>query len=106
EARELNAKGLRYGAMIRYLEASRRIAMLRSKPIDRAEIAKKLIELEPRIMRSATDHTIAQVFLESAHADLASAASDGSVASAIATYTLPRYFAAIEPARPRKTVPA
>ncbi|MBV8517310.1 MAG: hypothetical protein JO197_07895 [Acidobacteria bacterium] len=107
EARELDAAGLRRGALVRYLEAVRRTAQIRATtPLARAEIEQRLRETSARIAAAPNvDHSIARMFVESAQADLARA-DGGAVASAIASASLPRYFAAIGPAPPVKALPA
>ncbi len=52
EARELDAAGLRYGALLRYLQAALRVAPLRPAPAaapSAADVEKKLRELEARL---------------------------------------------------------
>jgi hypothetical protein len=105
EARELNAAGYRYGALVRYLDSSRRTGQLRAKPIARGDIVTRLRDFQSRIMNSSVDHSIAQIYLESAQSDLATPNSDGAVASSVVTYVLPHYFDAIGPAASKKTKP-
>jgi hypothetical protein len=104
EARELDAAGLRYGAMLRYLEAALRADPLRAAPPS--------LEPETRIATSGADSTIGRIFLESAQAnstgstpDAAPDAAAAAIADAIAVDVLPRYFAALEPAPPEATRP-
>jgi hypothetical protein len=108
EARELHAAGLRYAALLRYLQASVRVAPLRpgAAPPD-ATIQQKLDALESRLTRGM-DHSLARLLLEWARADLAEHAADGKalVAAAVASDALPRYFASLEPERPRAAAPA
>jgi len=112
EARELDSAGLFYGAMLRYLQAVLRAAPLTGRvPELTAEQAKaKLAELRPRLSETGgVDQSIGRIFLEAGEADAASAASGASPAqaSAVVAEVLPRYFAALEPARPRPAaVPA
>ena len=106
EARELDAAGLRYAALLRYLQAAQRLALLDAKkgPVDAAGLR----TLGARLSAGGVDHSIGRLFLESAEADLAAAAS-GAVperASVIASDVLPRYFTALEPARPAAPRPA
>lgn len=106
EARELDAAGLRYAALLRYLQAAQRLAMLEAKktPVDAAALR----ALGARLSGGGVDHSIGRLFLESAEADLA-AAGAGAVperASAIVSDVLPRYFAALEPAPPAAGKPA
>jgi len=91
EARELDAAGLRYGALLRYLEAALRFAPLRKAPPPAPE-SKHLDDLEARLAAGDVDHSLGQLFIEMARAN-------PDTAAAIATDVLPRYFAAIEPAR-------
>lgn len=100
-ARELDAAGLRYGALLRYLQAAQRIAPLRAGvPPPPAGLARRLLELEAHLARTPGDHSIGRLFLELGQADLAAPA-----AAAIATEVLPRYLATLEPARPRAAGP-
>lgn len=106
EARELDAAGLRYGALLRMLQAALRLAPPAEGPVGVAEIAAKLEVLRARLAAGGVDHTIARVFVGSAEGDLAAAAAKPGVAPAIAAAivsdVLPRYFAALGPA-PRET---
>jgi hypothetical protein len=108
EARELNAAGLRYGALVRYLEAARRAGQLRgAPPLQRDELAKRLRDFEAKLAAGNIDQTIGQVFVESARSDLAAQPQTPlAVATSIVTDVLPRYFAALEPAPPAKPKPA
>ena len=110
EARELDAAGLRYGAMLRYLTAAQRAALLRARPpaFAPAEMATKLRAFHDRLWTGGLDHTIGRLFLETAEAEAAKPEpGKPSVASAIVEDVLPRYFAALEPSRakPRKNTP-
>ncbi|HEV2851701.1 MAG TPA: hypothetical protein VHC97_02750 [Thermoanaerobaculia bacterium] len=110
EARELNAAGLRYGALLRYLQAAQSFAALRPaapKP-GAGALAERLRGFGARLSAGNTDHSIGRLFLETAQAQLAGAAPGTAPASAmaIAGDVLPRYFAALEPARPRPPAPA
>jgi hypothetical protein len=108
EARELNAAGLRYGALLRYLQAALAVRQLRAAPpaADPAALAGRLREAEARLAADGLDHSIGRLFLEIAQARVAAAAPRGSdaTAAAILDDVLPRYFAALAPAprqRPR-----
>jgi hypothetical protein len=101
EARELNAAGLRYGAMLRYLQAEMRFAPLRTPvPIDRATLDRRIAEFESRVDGGAVDGSLGRIFVELAEAERTGAAPDSvpPIAAAIVTHTLPRYFAALAPA--------
>jgi hypothetical protein len=101
EARELDAAKLYHGAMLRYLEAVRRTTQLRvTTPLERDAIAAKLKEYEARVAAGPVDHSIAQFYVEAAASNLDSATP---LASAIVTETLPRYFAALQPAPAMKS---
>jgi len=99
EARDLDASGLRYGALLRYLQAVLRTAPL-LPPLATSDVTAKLNEFEAR-MTGSIDHTIARQFLDAARMDPANAA-------VIANEVLPRYFAAIgpAPAAPKNVTPA
>jgi hypothetical protein len=101
EARELEDAALRYGALLRYLQAALRIAPLRPAPATpptAEDVAKKLKQWESRFSEIQTDDSIGRIFLESAQSDVAAAASGGSLATAAAIVddVLPRYFASLE----------
>jgi hypothetical protein len=104
EARELDAAGLRYGALYKYLQAAQR---LWSGPAD-PHAAEKLAAFEARLSAGPTDHSLARIYSEMARADLAAAqpGTGAPAASAIVADVLPRYFAALEPARPAAPRPA
>lgn len=104
EARELDAAGLRHGAVLRYLLAAQKSALLRAgapPAPDATALATRFRELEARLSSGGLDHSIGRLFLESARAESASAAPAASpLAAAIASDVLPRYFAAVQPRRP------
>jgi len=105
EARELDAAGLHRGALLRYLVAVQRFVPLapaaRTK-LDSATVAGRLADFERRMKRERVDHSIAQVFVESARSDLATARADSVPpgVAAIVDAVLPSYFAALAPAPP------
>ncbi|HEV8702205.1 MAG TPA: hypothetical protein VGV60_13110 [Candidatus Polarisedimenticolia bacterium] len=111
EARELDEAGLRYGALLRYLEAARRFAPLRpatAPPADAGALEARLGGLAARLEAGGIDHSLGRLFFEAAQADIAhpAAGAGPAVAAAIADDVLPRYFAALAPARPAKREPA
>jgi hypothetical protein len=95
EARELDGAGLRYGALLRYLQAALRFAPLRAQPApaNGAAVKEALGRFRVRFDGPSADHSLARLFMEQAEADPATAA-------AVADDVLPRYAAAIAPARP------
>jgi hypothetical protein len=102
EARELDAAGLRHGAVLRYLLAAQKTALLRASApsLDASALAARFRELEARLSSGGLDHSIGRLFLESAQAEAASVAPAASpVAAAIVSDVLPRYFAAVQPPR-------
>lgn len=109
EARELDAAGLRFGAMLRYLQAAQRLAPLRPSPpsLDAEALSRHLKEWDARLSSGGVDHSLGRLFLEAAQADVAGHAADASptTAAAIAGDVLPRYFAALEPPRPEPSKP-
>ena len=115
EARELDAAGLRFGALMRYLTAVQRAAPLwerepvraGSGPVapDRAELGRRIAAFDARLSAGGVDHSIGRMFLEAAQADLAAPESDAAVAGAVASDVLPLYFAALEPVTPKPTRP-
>jgi hypothetical protein len=102
EARELEAAGLRRGALLRYLQAAARFQPLRRRPAryDSVRTPAALRALEARMSDERRDHGIGRLFLEVAAADLADTARGAThaIAAGIAEDVLPRYFAAIAPA--------
>lgn len=108
EARELDTAGLRYGALYRYLEAVLRVSLARTTapPPPNETLRGLLREAEARLGASGLDHSIGQVYLQSAQANLdAAGGGDPAVASAIVSFVLPRYFAALQPEPPRPAPP-
>jgi hypothetical protein len=109
EARELDAAGFRFGALLRYLQTAQRLALLRagSAPLDPVGLTRKLKDFETRLSKGGVDNSIGRIFLEAAQADLAHPAPRGSpaVAAAVAGDVLPRYFSALAPARPEPPPP-
>lgn len=101
EARELDAAGRRHAALLRYLQAAQRVATLRPPvTIPGGDVKRKLEESTARL-DATTDHSVARFFLERAESAIATAtAPNETVAAAVATDVLPRYFAALEPPRP------
>ncbi len=104
QARELDAAGLRFGALLRYLEAALRSAVLRGQPqpIDETAARAKAAEWEPRL--AAGDHSLARLFVEVALSDSAHPGPEGRgrlTAGVVFADLLPRYFASFAPAPPR-----
>ena len=90
---ELDAAGLRDGALYKYLQAAQRLPVVRNG----ADVPGRLAALEKRLDECPVDSSIGQLYLEIARADLAAAAPDrpATAAAAIADDVLPRYFAAL-----------
>jgi hypothetical protein len=105
ESRELDEWGLRYGALLRYLQAAQRIALLRPQApsLEGDALAARLAELEKRLDADGRDDSIGRIFLESAQGDVAhpEPGKKPEMAAASAEDVLPRYFAALGPSRPR-----
>jgi len=103
EARELDAAGLRYGALLRYLQAAQRFAPVRMAPagLSGAAVAKRLDETDTQLAAQRFDDSIGRLFLEAAR-DEAEGGEGRSPATAaiLASDLLPRYFAAFEAAKP------
>jgi hypothetical protein len=101
EARELDALGLRYGALLRYLQGVQRFAPVRAGAAapDASSFERRLAEADARLGATERDHSIGRLFLQTAQA-LAGPGdgSDPALARAIVDSVLPRYFAALEPA--------
>jgi hypothetical protein len=108
EARELDTAGLRYGALLRYLQASLRFAPLRSPAApDPARTGERLHVLDARLSSESVDHSVGRLFLEIAQeAQASGSAQDRATAAAIAGDVLPRYLAALSPAAPAPPPPA
>jgi hypothetical protein len=100
EARELNAMGLRHGALLRTLQAALRFGPLRGRsPMEAAALQEPLAAASARLATRDVDHTIGRLFLELAQAELASSRSDTASVMAVAAIVdvLPLYFAALDP---------
>ncbi len=110
EARELDAAGLPRGALLRYLQAVLRLQPMLAKPpaFDAVATPAKLGEFESRFAAAGLDHSIGRLFIETARWDLedTSATATHASAAAIADVVLPRYLAALAPAKPRPAAPA
>jgi hypothetical protein len=113
EARELDALGLRHGALLRYLQSLQRFAPARSAPSGAASgepagaLEARLREHAARLATGGVDHTIGRLFLETAQALAAPGKeTDPAAAQAIADSVLPGYFASLEPAAPLPPRPA
>jgi hypothetical protein len=109
EARELNGAGLHNGALLRYLQAAQRFAVLRgpASAIDTTALRARLREWGTRLDGGGVDHSIGDLFLELARAEDAAAGADSvaPAAAAIVLDVLPRYFAALGPAPPVRPRP-
>jgi hypothetical protein len=106
EARELDALGLRHGALLRYLQGVQRFAPVRPSG-DAAPLEPGFADYDARLRAGERDHTIGRLFLETAQA-LAGPGdgADPAAARAILESVLPRYFAALEPRAPLAGPPA
>src|SRR5262252_4841144 len=105
EARDLDQAGLRYGALARYLLAVQRLTPVRPTPrppLSYDPLQQRLNQWDARLSQGETDHSIGRLFLEAASADAADSAAGAApvFATTIVEDVLPRYFAALEPARP------
>lgn len=102
EAKELNTAGLRYGSLLRYLQAAVRFAPLRPGWLDPdpSVVAQKLRSLRSRLEAKGVDHSIGRMMLEFAETERDAPAAGPRNAAAIADDVLPRYFSALEPGRP------
>jgi hypothetical protein len=101
EARELDAAGLRYGALLRYLQAAFAMRPLRpaAPPPDARSLSARLREFDARLAASPLDHSIGRLYLEMAQAHLEGGQAAGAAnAVAIVDDVLPRYFTALGPA--------
>jgi len=108
EARELDAAGLRYGALLRYLQAAQRMAPIRKAPasLQGAALAKRLDDFDARLSSGRFDDSIGRLFLEAARDEAEGGEGRSPAAAAtIASDVLPRYFAALEPAQPTAPKP-
>jgi hypothetical protein len=106
EARELDAAGLRYGALLRYLQAAYRFAPLRPAPpaLDAGALAAELARAQERLKPGGVDHSVGLLFLETAQSEAATLEGAANAAAIVAD-VLPRYFRALEPATPPPPAP-
>jgi len=104
EAKELDEAGLHYGALQRYLLAVMRVALLQQSSPQEASVTRtQLVALEPTLMANGIDHTIGRMYLERALTELDRPEPTPvglSLARAVASEVLPKYFAALEKAPP------
>ncbi|HKA35903.1 MAG TPA: hypothetical protein VKH43_03735 [Thermoanaerobaculia bacterium] len=103
EARELNTACFWRGALFRYLQAVQRFAPLRpgAAPIEGEALTSRLKAFESRLDASEFDESIGRLFLEAGQAAAGAGLTPGiAPAWPVATDVLPRYFAALEPAKP------
>jgi hypothetical protein len=102
EARQYDAAGWRYAALIRFLQGTQRTAMLgRGAPSDMDALAKQIASFRARLEDPRIDHSIGLLFVERAEAALGTRTAVGSLTAAtVAMDVLPRYFAAIVAAEP------
>jgi hypothetical protein len=114
EARELDAAGQRHGALLRYLQAVQRLAPLRpaasASPDAPAPpvISASLDEWDARLSKTGENHSVARLFLEEARSTLerGGPGTNPATPAIVATEVLPRYLAALEPAKPARARPA
>jgi hypothetical protein len=104
EARELDAAGLRHGALLRYLLAAMRLGAIDTTPVPSAAAITARLRASEAAWPRGIDHSIGRVFIEAAEADLAEP-NGGATARAIADDVLLRYAAALQPAAPRPSSP-
>ena len=102
EARQYDAQGLRYGALVKFLQGAQRTAMLHTgASTNPTAVATQIKEFRARVEAGRVDHSIALLFLERAETAIDLNTSVGlQTAAAMTTDVLPRYFAAIEPPPP------
>jgi hypothetical protein len=101
EAKELDAAGLHAGALLTYLEGAQQSAALRSRPapLKDEELARRLQELDATLA-AAGDVSIGALFRDAVEVARRGPAADPTSAAVVATDVLPRFLAAIDPARP------
>ncbi|MDQ6892366.1 MAG: hypothetical protein M3167_06765 [Acidobacteriota bacterium] len=103
EARELDQAGLRYGALLRYLQAAQRLSPLRAAsapPDDDAALAAGVAAFETRLAAAREDPSIGRLFVDAARSDLAEPGGPRTISRAIVSDVFPRYVTALEPAPP------
>jgi hypothetical protein len=107
EAAELDGLGLRYGALVRYLQAAVRFAPVPAITTGAGTVEDELRSQEARLAGGSVDHTIGRLFLEIGRAEAAKGTPEGAInARAVAADVLPRYFAALARAPQAPPVPA
>lgn len=89
EARQLDAAGLRYGALLRYLQAAMRSASLRGvTPVPAEALPARLAAFDASLAKSGVDGSLGRLFLEAAQAN-------ADLGPLIAADVFPRYAFAI-----------
>ncbi|HET9325493.1 MAG TPA: hypothetical protein VFQ05_01845 [Candidatus Eisenbacteria bacterium] len=99
EARELDAAGLRHGALLQVLYAALRAAPLVEPraPVDTASLDRRVTDLERQLAAEDKDHGIANLFLEIAREDLAQNPAHPAQAAAVVSEVMPLYIGALGP---------
>jgi hypothetical protein len=108
ESRELDAAGLRSGALVKLLDATMRAGLLATAPDAPVpdDLAQRLQPFEKKLAASGRDHSIGRTYLEGAQANLPGVTgANPAIALSIVRDVLPRYFAALEPAPPQPVRP-
>jgi hypothetical protein len=110
DAVELDAAGLRFGALLRYLQATLQSAPLRKKPEvpaelrDAAGVSKALTQVASGIAIGGGEGTIALVFIDAAQEALAGPAANLATATTTLIDVLPRNFASTASVPPTTVV--
>ncbi len=97
ELRELDGKGLRFGALYKYLDGVLRVTLLADPEADgdRAALLGQARDLDARLDAAPADHGIARIFLDRATAaltDTEAEATDLAAAEHVLGRVLPAYF--------------
>jgi hypothetical protein len=107
EARELLAAGLRAGALLRLLQSAPALATFAPPPPprDAAVLREQLQKAEAQLLKAPVDDSLGLLFAELGEEELAESPPAIGRAAAIVDQVLPRYFAALAPARPVPPAP-
>jgi hypothetical protein len=105
QAEELDAAGLRYGALYKLLDAKMRVARLLQpeRKLSADEAGRRALATKSRLDTSGVDATIAEAFVEIALVQVADpdpAMMGGETAAAVFEDVLPLYFTLLGPAEP------
>jgi hypothetical protein len=108
EARELDRAELRYGAWLKFLQATQRTAMLQASAVPGVDTLRaRLADVDREMVARGGDQSLVRVFLDRVAMELEKATPDAAslaASAAILDSVVPAYSAAMVPAVPMASV--